>query len=88
MTSAIVSGVGVSTRDGSQGGQVAFLSISVPFSSLHFLQKRTIWIKIFEDGWVAPASTGGHVYLLEVALSSSISPLLGTLANVIPIESW
>jgi hypothetical protein len=33
-----------------------------------------------------PASTGGHVYLLEVVFLGSISPLLGISANVIPFE--
>ena len=38
-------------------------------------------------GWPT-VLTGGHVYLLEVFSSGSISPVLGILANVIPIESW
>jgi hypothetical protein len=36
-------------------------------------------IKHFEDG---------KVYLLEVVSSGSISPTLGVVANVVPIESW
>jgi hypothetical protein len=35
-----------------------------------------------------PNSTGGHVCLLEVVSLGSISPLLGSAANVIPIENW
>jgi hypothetical protein len=31
---------------------------------------------------------GDHIYLLEVVSSCYISPLLGILANVIPIGSW
>jgi hypothetical protein len=31
---------------------------------------------------------GGHVYLLEVVSSGFISLLLGTVAKVIPTESW
>ena len=31
---------------------------------------------------------GGHIYLLEVVSSVSLTPPLGILANVIPNESW
>ena len=40
------------------------------------------------DGWVVPFFHCGHVYLLEVVSSGSISPVLGILINVIPVESW
>ena len=61
-------------------------------SLLHFclyisFRQEQLWVKNFEDEWVAPASTEGRVYLLEVVSSSSISPLLGTLPNVISIKS-
>ena len=39
------------------------------------------------DRW-SHASTGGHVYHLEVVSSGSISLLLGILINVIPTEFW
>ena len=44
--------------------------------------------QIFEMGGWSHHSTEGSVYLLEVASSGSISPLLGISAKVIPIESW
>ena len=69
----------------------AFLSVSAPFLSLHFLicsRQEQFWVKNFEDGWVPPASTQGHVYLLKVVSSGFLSLLLDISANVIPIESW
>jgi hypothetical protein len=38
-------------------------------------------------GW-SHTLTGGHVYLLEVVSSGSISPLLGILIKIISIGSW
>ena len=39
-------------------------------------------------GWSRPLLGGGHIYLLEVVSSESISPLLDISAKVIPTESW
>jgi hypothetical protein len=51
-------------------------------------RQEQFWIKDFERGeWPHP-STGGHVYLLEVVFTVSISPLLGILAKAIPIKRF
>jgi len=67
----------------------------VPFfqSPLHFcpcisFRQKQFWIKKFEEGGWSLASSGGHVYLLDVVSSSSISPLLGISDNTIAVESW
>lgn len=52
------------------------------------LERNNSGSKILKMGGWHRASTGGHVYLLWVASSGSIPPLLGILANAILIESW
>ena len=65
------------------------LSFSLCFTRCPFISFRQeqFWVKNFEmGGWPHP-STGGCDYLLEVVSTGSIFPLLGILANVIPIGS-
>ena len=66
-----------------------FPSVSAPFfcPCVSFRQEQ-FWVKIFEIGGWPHSSTGGHVYLLEVVSSNSISQLLDILSNVIPIGFW
>jgi hypothetical protein len=52
------------------------------------LDRNNSGLKILKMGGWSPASTGDHVYLLEVVSSGSISLLLGISANIIPIKSW
>ena len=72
------------------GHWVAFLSISASFFVPKFLLDRNnSGLNSLKMGGWSPTSTGDHViYLLEVVSSSSISLLLGVLANAIPIEFW
>jgi hypothetical protein len=87
MTSIIVSGFGVYAGDGSSvlGRSLGGLSFSLCpiFVPAFPLDRNNSGLKILKIG----ASTGDRVYPLEVISSSSISPLLGISANVIPIES-
>jgi hypothetical protein len=70
----IVSGFGACAWDGSQVGLVTtFPSVSAPFLSLHFLDRNNSESKNFKMGGCPHASTGGHLYLLEVVSSGSIS---------------
>jgi hypothetical protein len=79
---AIVLGFGVCRWDESLGGVV---------SRWHFLHSLLhVFVPAFPFEmvmWPHP-SIGGCAYLLETVYSGSISPLLGVLANVIPIGSW
>jgi hypothetical protein len=60
------------------GHWTVLLSVSAPFFVPAFpLDWNNSGLKILKmSGW-SPASTGSHVYLLEVVSSRSISPLLG-----------
>jgi hypothetical protein len=91
LASASVSGFGVCRWDGSLGGTVSGWPFPQP--RLHFypcisFRQEQFLVKNFEMGdWPHP-STVGHVYLLEVVSSRSISLMLGISVNVIPIGSW
>jgi hypothetical protein len=62
---------------------MAFPSVCSIFVCVSVRQEQ-FWVKIFEmGGW--QTATRGHVYLLEVVSSGSISPLLGILAKVSPL---
>jgi hypothetical protein len=69
---------------------LAFPSVFAPFFFFcpAFPLNRNSGIKKIEMGQWPLSSTEGHAYLLEVIASGSISPLLGILANVIPIGFW
>jgi hypothetical protein len=59
----------------------------VHFCTWISFKQEWFWVKIFEEQWVAPASTGHHVYLLEVVSSSSISTLLAFQLLSSPLNS-
>jgi hypothetical protein len=60
-------------------------SIFVP---TYLLDRKNSGTKILKmSGW-SHFSIEGHVYLLEMVSSGSISRVLGILAKIIPIESW
>ena len=68
------------------GYWVAFLSVSAPVLSLHFLRQKQVWVKFFKmDGW-SSASTEGPYLSLEGGLLQYHLPIVGKFANVIPIE--
>ena len=74
-------------RWGSSG--VAVPSVSAPFfcPCLSFRQEH-FWVKNIEmAGWPHPL-TGDLFSLLEMVSTSSISPMLHILANIIPVGSW
>jgi hypothetical protein len=68
-------------------GSLSFSIVSI-FVPEFPLDRKNSGLKNLKMGVGSPASAGAHVYLLEVVSSSSISPLLGILANVVSIESW
>ena len=89
MASVIVSGFGVCTGDESQVGLVTgwpFFSLCYIFVPVFPLHSNNSKLILNMDVWPY-ASTGDHVYLLEVVSSGSISPLLAILSNV-HIKSW
>jgi len=49
------------------------------------LDRNNSELKILKMGWWSSASTGGHVYLLELVSSDSTYPLLGIVAKALPI---
>jgi hypothetical protein len=57
-------------------------------SLLHFFRQVKLWIKNFEDGWVALCLKWGLVYLLKLVYYGSIFPLWGISSKVISIGSW
>ena len=65
-----------------------FFSLCSNFVSAFPLDRKNSGSEILLMGRWPHASTRGHVYLLEVVSSGSISPLLGISAKVIPIGSW
>ena len=83
--------VGVCPWNGSQVGAVS----RWPFLQFlhHFvcpcisLRQEQFWFKTFEIGGWPHRSTGGHIYLLGVIYSGSISMLLSILASATPIGS-
>ena len=68
---------------------MAFPSVSAPLFVLAFLfDKRKFGLIFFKVGGWPHSSTGGHVYLLDVVSTGSISLLLGILTNVLLVGSW
>ncbi|EDL41692.1 mCG148474 [Mus musculus] len=67
---------------------MAFPSVSALFFVPAFpLDRYNSGLKFLR--WVGgPIPTGGCAYPLDMVSTGTISPLLGVLANVIPIESW
>jgi hypothetical protein len=62
-----------------------FLIHFVPAYPLDSNDSGLKFLKMY--GWL-PASTGGHVYLLEVVSSGSIPPQLNITADVITFDFW
>jgi hypothetical protein len=52
------------------------------------LDRNNSGLNILKMGERHPALIVGHAYILQVVPCSSIFPLLGILANIIPIEFW
>jgi hypothetical protein len=83
-----VSGFGVCRWNRSQGRIVTgwpFLQSLLNFYSSIFFRQEQFRVEDFKMGGWTNLSTGGHVCLLEVVSSGSISLLLCILVNVIPI---
>ena len=68
-------------------GRLSFSLCSI-FVPAFPLTRNISGLKFLEMGGWPLVSTGGHIYLLEVVSSDSITPLLGISVNVIPIKSW
>jgi hypothetical protein len=91
MASIILSGFGPYAWGGSQAGLVTgwpFLQSLLNFCPCIFFGQEKFWVKISKMVGRPHNLLGDHIYLLEVISSGSVSPVMGILVKVFPIESW
>jgi hypothetical protein len=68
---------------GQSTGSISYRLASI-FVPVFGLYRNNYGSKILKMGGWHSATTGGHVYLLDVVSSGSISPLFDIFADVIP----